>query len=72
MFGDELFDEPQPQAHEQPSLDEDFSQRLVAIERPGLHCADEPVARDKAHLQSQHAQQQITIGAGRHISAFRP
>src|SRR5205807_10210057 len=45
-----------------PLLDEDLSQRLGLFEDPGVHCAEQGVARDKVHLQCEDTEEQIAVG----------
>ena len=46
-------------------LDQDLAERLGLVQHPGVHGRDEGVAADEVHLQSQDAEEEVAVAAGR-------
>jgi hypothetical protein len=42
-------------------FDEDSAQRPCLVQHPGMHACDQGIAADEIHLQSQDAEEQITV-----------
>ena len=45
-----------------PALPQDPAQGPVLVQDPGVHGADQGIARDEIHLQRQDAEQQVEVG----------
>ena len=66
MFLDERLEDPAAGGGQIAPLHEHLAERLILPQQPGVHRAEEPVARHEIHLVGQDSQQEISIGVTGH------